>query len=286
MAKYRKTIPKRIKDSLLKEAGDKCANPGCHNLRVHFHHIKEWAIYETNDEQMMIAVCPKCHDDIHHGRLPIDDDTLFRWKNATRKRTNRDLFYVEPGATTKLLLGSFSVEGDTGLKVFDLSPQNQLSFRILEQDIFLVNLIITTTSGKEIIRIAENHIKFCLDPSVYYDNITGHKRITVPLSSDFLPMWAASQILGVEENYSDNGRIVYLDIEVVEPGLVRIQGIWPERRHCIIITKNALHFISPSHLRPVTIVGAGPETILHWNGPIDKAMFGFIQGKPRVAPDI
>ena len=88
MAKRREKVPIRIKKTLIKESGNKCANPGCHNLRVHFHHIDGWAIYETNDEKTMIAVCPMCHDNIHHGKLPIDDDTLYSWKKIAQKPTD------------------------------------------------------------------------------------------------------------------------------------------------------------------------------------------------------
>lgn len=74
MAKLRKAVPKNIKMDLIKKAGMKCANPGCSNYRVHIHHIKQWAIYQSNDEKDMIAICPVCHDVAHNGDLIIDDE--------------------------------------------------------------------------------------------------------------------------------------------------------------------------------------------------------------------
>jgi hypothetical protein len=59
----------------------------------------EWYIYGTHDPNHMIAVCPTCHDEIHHGRLPISDETLYKWKSIERSASSMDTAYltVEPG---------------------------------------------------------------------------------------------------------------------------------------------------------------------------------------------
>lgn len=43
-----------------------------------------------NDQDHMIAICPTCHDAVHHGPLEITDDTIYSWKSIKRKPTNRD----------------------------------------------------------------------------------------------------------------------------------------------------------------------------------------------------
>jgi hypothetical protein len=106
---------------LIKEAGMKCANPGCSNYRVHIHHIKQWAIYQSNDEKDMIAICPVCHDTAHNGGLIIDEETLYRWKEIIRKPVNLDQLFVEAGTSSKLILGSLAVTGDDGVKIFEFS---------------------------------------------------------------------------------------------------------------------------------------------------------------------
>jgi hypothetical protein len=69
MAVHRPKVTEEVKNRLRTEARGKCANPGCSNVRAHIHHIREWAVYKTHDDQHMIAVCPACHDAIHHGAL-------------------------------------------------------------------------------------------------------------------------------------------------------------------------------------------------------------------------
>ena len=58
MAKPRKKLKPAEKLAIVEEAGSKCANPRCSNWRVHIHHIKHWAVYESNDQKILIAVCP------------------------------------------------------------------------------------------------------------------------------------------------------------------------------------------------------------------------------------
>ena len=84
MAEHRPEVSKQLKTQLRREAGEKCANPGCSATRTHLHHIREWAVYRTHDGAHMIAVCPTCHDAIHHGQLPISDETLYAWKRIPR----------------------------------------------------------------------------------------------------------------------------------------------------------------------------------------------------------
>ncbi|MCZ2108872.1 MAG: HNH endonuclease [Dehalococcoidia bacterium] len=101
MATHRPDVPNQLKKRLRATAGGKCANPGCSALRTHLHHIREWAAYAAHDESQMIAVCPACHDAVHHGSLTISDDTLFRWKHLRRPASAlRTLF--EPGTPLRL----------------------------------------------------------------------------------------------------------------------------------------------------------------------------------------
>ena len=150
MAKQRENIPSATKDALRQEAGNKCANPGCSTVRTHIHHIHEWAVYETNDEQHLIAVCPTCHDEIHHGNLLINDDNLYRWKSIKRKSTLRSgHIYVEPGEVQMPMFGSVGLIGLThGFVALDVSPTNQISFRIVDNDILLISLNFNDLSSR------------------------------------------------------------------------------------------------------------------------------------------
>lgn len=275
MAKLRKGVPKNIKKALIKEVGGKCGNPGCFNYRVHIHHIRQWAVYETHDQTHMIAVCPSCHDTIHHGSLRIDDETLYRWKQIYRSNTEQDHLYVEPGLPPKLLLGTIAVSGESGLIVFELSRNNKLSFRIVDGDIFLVNLSILTFAGQELLRVVENHVKYQVRKPLQYHRRPGKIRITAPVKTEFLPTWALNLLQVQEPTYATNSVLVLLDIEVVEPGLVQIQGIWGEGFRVIVITKERLSFIWPGLKQPLSLCGEGKDSVLHYKGPLTSSLFGF-----------
>src|SRR2546423_11259922 len=171
MAKYRPKISPRTVEALVREAGGKCANPGCVNYRTHIHHIQEWAVYRTHDQRHMIANCPSCHDDVHHNVLVIDDDTVYRWKSIQRDLTNRDHLYVEPGESSKLLLGTIvaTTVHPSGCVIFELSLTNRLSYRLIDNDIMALNLTITTISGRELLRIVDGHVRHGAEEPVRYE---------------------------------------------------------------------------------------------------------------------
>jgi len=111
------------------------------NFRTHLHHIEEWAVYETHDGATMIALCPTCHDAVHHGPLEISDETLSQWKGVPRLAAEqiRDHIYVEPGPP-QLLLGTFKVTCPEGIKVLEFGESNRLAFSLEEGDVLLLNL--------------------------------------------------------------------------------------------------------------------------------------------------
>jgi hypothetical protein len=93
VATRQRKVPKSLKAQLIKQAGDKCANPGCSNWRVHLHHIQHWAVYKTHDGKHMIAICPSCHDAVHTSG--IDDEMLYRWKTyLVRPRLKFEITYT------------------------------------------------------------------------------------------------------------------------------------------------------------------------------------------------
>lgn len=275
MAKLRKAIPKKIKSELIKEAGMKCANPGCASYRIHIHHIRQWAVYQTNDEKDMIAICPVCHDTAHNGELIIDDRTLYGWKEIIRSNTTRDQLFVEPGIPSKLLLGSIAVTGDNGLSVFELSPNNRLSFKLVDDDIFLVNMSITDLNGKQILKIVENHVKYQIAKPLRYERRPGKLRITAPATSKYIPDWVLLKMRIQEPQYARDDKFIMLDIEVIKPGLVRVQGVWVNGFEVVIITEKLLSFITLGLLQPLSMSGAGEDSVLYYTGPISTSLFGF-----------
>jgi hypothetical protein len=276
MAKKRTRIPPELKQELVKEAGMKCANPGCSNYRTHLHHIQEWHVYETHNKDHMIAVCPSCHDAIHHSKPPIKDETIYHWKGIKRTKSNKTHLYVEPGKQSKLLLGSIAVTGQSGVSVFDLSSTNQLSFRLLDEDILQLNLKVKTISGLEVIKVIDNHIKYIDNILLQYEQRPGKFCITAPISDQFIPTWALTRFRHNHDlNYATNGKVTLLDLEVLEPGLVRVQGIWAENNFAVIITENLIAFDTPKLPIPLALCGDGVDSVLFWASPVNLSLFGF-----------
>jgi hypothetical protein len=278
VAKHRTSVPTKLKEQLRQEAGGKCANPGCAATRTHLHHIREWAVYETHDAKHMIAICPNCHEDVHHRQLAIDDETIYRWKHIKRSKTQRDHVYVEPGESSKLLLGTIAVTGQEGVTVFDLGDSTKLSFRLIDEDVMLLNLAVSTTAGDEVLRVVDGHVRHQAGEPVTYQRVQGHVRVEAPVSDDFMPEWAIGQLRLHEPDFAADGRLQLLDIEVVEPGLVRVQGVWNAPAHVVAITKERLAFLDPDRLGPLAMAGEGAESILHFTGPITTALFRISDG--------
>lgn len=280
MAKARPHVQKKIRRRLIQEAGGKCANPGCSGRRTHLHHIREWAVYETHDSKHMIAICPNCHDDVHHGVLEIDDDTLKRWKGIERATPPADHVYVDPGDSAKLLLGTLAVTGSEGLIAIELGPSNHLSFRLVNGEFMHLTLAIRDAAGMELLRIVEGHVRNHAEEPVTYEHVQGHLRVTAPICDQYLPGWALEKLRHWEPGFSHGARLPLLDVEVIEPGLVRVEGVWLDGDRCIVITKEILVGLTRTGQPYAPLAGAGADTVLQWNGPITQALFG----SPSVAP--
>ena len=274
MARHRTNIPPKLKQRLVDDAGGKCANPGCASFRTHIHHINEWAVYATHDEKHMVAICPTCHDAVHNGPLLVDDETVRRWKRATRAKPPRDHVYVEPGELSKLLLGTIAITGQSGVSAFELGPSTRLSFKLVDADVMLLDLAISTTTGAEVLRVVDGHVRHQAEEPVVYERIPGHVRVSAPTSDEFMPAWALQQLRVHEPDFASDGTLPLLDLEVLEPGLVRVQGIWNARKHVVAITTSELAFLDSSRPRPLSLTCAGADSVLFYTGPITTSLFG------------
>ena len=211
----------------------------------------------------MIAICPACHDAVHHGTLK---KFLYRWKGIKRTPPKGDHIYIEPGNSSKLLIGSIAVTGPSGLTVFELSSTNKLSFRIVDGDIFLVNLRITTVAGQEVIRVMDNSLKPHIEGPLKYNRRPGKIRITAPVDPDFLPIWALKALRVQEPNYPQDRQLILLDIEVIELGLVRVQGIWAENRIPTTVTGYCASLSKPPECSGKTQIHLLAEGVLRGGG--------------------
>lgn len=278
MADVQRKIKPGLKRLLIEKAGGKCANPGCSNWRVHIHHIKHWAVYKAHEAHDMIAICPSCHDAAHHGRLKITDELLYTWKGVVRPDTpNTVHLYVEPATPLlKLLTGSFCISTTNDqATVFELSNTNHLKIRVLDGDLLQVSARLLDQMGNELLRVVENHVRVTKDPRISFDYRAGRVRVIVPATDAFAPTWLVDQIRSQDASYAADGRITALDIEVLRPGLVRVQGCWPDGNVGVVITEKALSFCVLGRREPTSMVGAGEDSVLLFMGPaVTRALFG------------
>lgn len=293
MGTARPAVPRATKRALVREAGGKCANPGCPNRLTEFHHVREWAVYRTHDAGHMIAVCPACHDGVDRGTLLIDDETLYAWKRIARTSVAaRGHIYVEPGEEAKLLLGSIAVRGeDAGLVAFELSDTNRLSFALRDGDVVLLNLAVTDRRGREIVKVVDGHVEVLDEDAATFEQRPGRVKVTVPAHGRYLAHRAVEMMRVQEPEFANDGRLTLLDLEVVEPGLVRVQGVWSRGVDAVVITTERLAFVSiaPERSEPISLTGEGAESVLHHTGPITTALFNMgtteeVRGADRRPP--
>jgi hypothetical protein len=225
----------------------------------------------------MIAICPTCHDDVHHGALKIDDAKLYTWKNIRRtSNEHRDHIYVEPAHQPKILLGSIAIQSENSEQiVFQLSNENRFTFRVAEEDILLVDSRIKRLDGREVLRVAYNHVRTRKDANVLFDRRPGKMVISVPATESYIPAWIIEKMRSYEPNFASSGRVIALGLEVEAPGLLRVQGLWLAPEGSFIATLKSFSMVRQSLPRPISLVGEGAQSTLIFAGPVTSAMFGF-----------
>lgn len=276
MAEHKRKIKPELKRKLIAEVGDKCANLGCANWRLHIHHIMHWAVYKCHNAADMIALCPSCHDAAHHGSLKITDQVLYRWKGVDRpEQPDTAQLYIEPAREIKLLTGTIAISTTNDqAAVFELYNNNRLKIRVLDGDLLQVSSRLQNQKGKEVFRVVENHVRVLRDKNITFEFRAGRARVTVPATAEYVPEWVVQQMRVDTPSFGANGRLVAIDLEVLKPGLLRVQGFWPSQHSAVVISENALSFCRPGVLRPTSLVGAGESSVIMYAGPITTAMFG------------
>jgi hypothetical protein len=281
---WRPKVPPETKELLRAAAGYKCANPGCPNRLVELHHIREWAVYRTHDKEHMIAICPTCHAHVDRGSLTIDEPTIRSWKAIRRESSTLGHVYVEPGGRCRVRLGSIDmVSADSRpdpVVVFRLSPNNEAGFRVADREILQLNLRLADTQGRDLVRVVDGHLRHAPDPPVTYESRPGRHRITAPATPDYLPAWVLERYTRDQRNDSphllvEGGRFTALDIEVLDRGLVQVQGVWVEGDRAVVAGPAMLSLHLPScggFIHCGSYPGPG-SAIFEFQGPIEYSFF-------------
>ncbi len=271
MAAHRPKVNQHVKAALYEQAGRKCANPGCPSILLELHHIREWHVYQTHDEAHMVALCATCHDHVDRGDLHISDDDLYHWKGIPRVTRPTAHLFVEPGPPPALLLGSICCRGDSGLTVFDLSGSLRLGFVVRDSDIMLLALRVSDLEDNLIVEVVDGYVR-SQDPRIELEHRPGRVTARRVSTVKVMPTWAKLSLLAADARCRVE-ELPVLDLHVLEPGLVRIQGIWMERDKGVVITEDRLSFLHRDRPHPITIMGAGKKSVLHFAGPVSMSLF-------------
>jgi hypothetical protein len=266
MAKVRERIPNPVKERLLAEAGSKCANPGCHTRRVEFHHIREWAVWGTNEEAHLIVLCPTCHDAAHHGRLKIDDVMLYHWKTFKRSQTRTDVLQVEGGGAAQFYVATSAVRSEIGeANVIDLSEGVYAKYRLDEDEFFLVQLSIQDARGQLALRINDNRVVHSGSSELQYHARPGRIQVTCTSPENFIPSWLPKEVAEFDQKHAWRGGMpeeqhfqapfTLFDIEVVAPSQVRIFGVLCSLKAAVYITSRRIYLAGPSFCSGVSGYG-------------------------------
>ncbi len=227
----------------------------------------------------MIAVCPNCHDSIHHGQISITDEILYEWKKIKRPSTDiRSHLYIEPSQETFLILGTCTFSNSEGMYLFNLATKQYLNFKIIDSKITVIGLSITTADGVEVINIVENYIQVLNDSLIEYKEVSGHIIIAAKNISNFIPSWVISKMRIAEPDFALIVPTPILEIQVIRPGIVRVAGTWFDKDKAIVIMPFSISFLRENLEKSLQLICEKGATI-KCKGIINNTLFGFANPK-------
>lgn len=171
------------------------------------------------------------------------------------------------------MAGSVALEGDSGLLVFDFGRHNRLSFALVDNDIVLLNVKLSTYGGEPVLDVVDGYIRQ-RDEDITLETRPGHVRIPGSINDTrFVSDWARTSLLLEDLHYGMSG-LPLLDLEVTRPGVVRVRGVWIDDDRGVVITGDRLSTLSRQRPKPITFMGDGEESVLHFQGLLGTAAFG------------
>lgn len=241
-------IPIRLKLQLVREAGGKCANPGCPNRRVEIHHIRKWSVYKSHDALHMIAICPSCHDAAEHGTLRIDDPTIYQWKAVKRAKGVRvhDQIWIEPGTPTSVDFGGIRIRSQNSVVVFHLSRANKFSFSVESGEILGLDIDVQDLQGRDVVRVRHGTLTLHDERRVEYDRRQGRVRVRCAPTPEFVPEWLSTAVddlvraTHLEPPIPEGQPVTLLEIEAIGPGMARVEGLWVEGQAAVIAVPSSV----------------------------------------------
>mgnify|MGYP001819422394 CR=1 FL=1 len=182
---------------------------------------------------------------------------------------------VEPATTLKLLTGTVAVATKNDLvSLFELSSECRLSFRVHDNDILLVDLRIPDAKGQPQIKVADNFVR-AQKKGLSFDHVPGRVKIEAPATEQFVPEWLGTLIRKEDPALLDREKVVLLDLHVLEPGVLKVRGLWIHGNTAVLIADDKLMFVHPGMKKPLCMIGEGKDSVLLYAGDQNVPLFGF-----------
>jgi hypothetical protein len=163
--------------------------------------------------------------------------------------------------------------------VFEFAEHHQLSFAVRDGDIMLLNVKVSSLTGEPLLDVVDGYVRQ-RSPSIDLQRRPGH--ILVPsggINSAFIPKWARYSLLREDSNHA-NADLPLLSLQVIDRGLVRVEGLWFDKNRGVAITPHRLSFLVAGTPKPYSLRGQGEATVVRWVGPLNTSMFRFKETSP------
>ncbi len=152
---------------------------------------------------------------------------------------------------------------------------NRLSFEIINGKFPLIDLTIKSLNGDTIISLEKNYISSEISTDIKPKRRPGKFQLVLTNQAlSLIPSWIKRQHMLHDTDFFATQEHTLFDIEVVEPGLVKINGIWMYKDTALVISPNGMSVIRRGNEAPITFKGEGSKSILRYRGPISLPLFG------------
>jgi hypothetical protein len=155
--------------------------------------------------------------------------------------------------------------------VFDLGRAQRLGFAVRDGEIMLLNLKLSKLGGPLVLDVVDGYVRSRTN-GVELSTRPGKVHVSGGATAEFMPGWAREQLMNAQL-LAPEADLPLLDLEVIAPGLVRVQGIWMEQNTGVVITPGALAFLRADRQFPVRLMGEGEASILEYMGPVEASVF-------------
>lgn len=160
----------------------------------------------------------------------------------------------------KVQLGSIYATTEQRSLSCRFTEYNKVLFRIENDSIFLGDVEIKTLNGRRVLRIFNNQRRPTSE-QVQYQYQPRHVHVSAPLDPIFLPAWALESVRHHLPSYATDGRVTLLDMQLVGPNIVKMQGVWMSRDRGVVVLNDKLIWM-PSTGEHSSIIGSPGETAM------------------------